>query len=102
DYNREYKGNLSSRKRSFNRFSAYCKTLCKQSLITGFPVIASTRSLPHKTLKIFVFVLCICGFLYQTSAFLRLYIAYPTMVDIQIENPDVVELPAISLCNSNR
>ncbi|GFT25037.1 uncharacterized protein NPIL_490281 [Nephila pilipes] len=69
---------------------------------SGFPVIASTRSLPHKTLKIFVFVLCICGFLYQTSAFLRLYIAYPTMVDIQIENPDVVELPAISLCNSNR
>ncbi|GFQ76650.1 uncharacterized protein TNCT_697161, partial [Trichonephila clavata] len=102
DYNRDYKEKSNPRKRSFNRFSAYCKALCKQSLITGFPTIASTRNVPHKTLKIFVFALCICGFLYQTTSFLRLYNAYPTMVDIHIENPDVVDLPALSLCNRNR
>ncbi|GFX84370.1 uncharacterized protein TNCV_4134801 [Trichonephila clavipes] len=71
------------------------------NVVQSFPVIASTRNVPHKTLKILVFLLCICGFLYQTTSFLRLYNAYPTMVDIQIENPDVVDLPAVSLCNRN-
>ncbi|GFR22030.1 uncharacterized protein TNCT_360811 [Trichonephila clavata] len=84
------------------RFSSYCKSLCKESLITGFPVIASTSGLIRKTIKILVFVVSLCGFLYQTSEFLKLYRAYPTMVDIKVENPDVVPLPAITVCNKNR
>ncbi|GFT24666.1 uncharacterized protein NPIL_30491 [Nephila pilipes] len=66
-------------KQKWSGFMTYCKRLCNQSLITGFPVIASTRNVLHKFLKIFVFALCTCGFLYQTSGFLNLYWAYPTM-----------------------
>ncbi|GFU05336.1 uncharacterized protein NPIL_35991 [Nephila pilipes] len=84
------------------RFLTYSKVLCKQSLITGFPVIASTRNGFHKALKILVFVLCTCGFLYQTFSFLKLFKAYPTLVDFQVEKPDIIPLPSISLCNKNR
>ncbi|GFQ93403.1 uncharacterized protein TNCT_231461 [Trichonephila clavata] len=83
-------------------FTTYCRRLCIQSLITGFPVIAATRNVLRKALKIFVFVVCTCGFLYQTSGFLNLYWAYPTMVGIQMENPDSVSLPAVTVCNRNR
>ncbi|GBN01616.1 hypothetical protein AVEN_91686-1 [Araneus ventricosus] len=69
---------------------------------TGFPVIVATRTTWRKVMKVLVFVGCTCGFLYQTSEFLEMYWGYPTMVDIQVENPDSVELPAISFCNANR
>ncbi|GFY16673.1 uncharacterized protein TNCV_2787971 [Trichonephila clavipes] len=85
-----------------SKFSDYCNALCKESLITGFPVIASTKGFVRKIVKILVFILSTCGFLYQTSEFLKLYRAYPTMVDIKVENPDVVPLPAITICNKNR
>ncbi|GFU05347.1 uncharacterized protein NPIL_36061 [Nephila pilipes] len=84
------------------RFSSYCKSLCEQSLITGFPVIASTSGLLRKFIKILVFIVSTCGFLYQTTSFLQLYRAYPTMVDIKVENPDVIPLPSVSICNKNR
>ncbi|GBN85734.1 hypothetical protein AVEN_78734-1 [Araneus ventricosus] len=90
------------RKRRIKDFSSYCKLLCKQSLITGFPVIASTRNLLRKTIKVLVFLACTCGFLYQTSEFLKLYRAYPTIIDIQISKPTEVESPALSFCNTNR
>ncbi|GFY42834.1 uncharacterized protein TNIN_50401 [Trichonephila inaurata madagascariensis] len=66
-------------------------------LLPGFPVIASTSGLIRMTVKISVFIVSLCGFLYQTSEFLELYRAYPTMVDIKVENPDVVPLPAITI-----
>ncbi|KAF8781575.1 Structural maintenance of chromosomes protein like [Argiope bruennichi] len=69
---------------------------------SGFPTIIATRTPWRKVVKIIVFVGCTCGFLYQTSEFLELYWAYPTMVDIKVENPDSVVLPAISFCNANR
>ncbi|CAL1260762.1 unnamed protein product, partial [Larinioides sclopetarius] len=75
------------RKGRVKGFSLYCKQLCRQSLITGFPVIASTRNSFRKLIKVLVFLVCLCGFLYQTSEFLVLYRAYPTMVDIKIERP---------------
>ncbi|XP_055932740.1 uncharacterized protein LOC129962769 [Argiope bruennichi] len=90
------------RKNSLGQFSSYFKQLCEQSLITGFPTIIATRTPWRKVVKIIVFVGCTCGFLYQTSEFLELYWAYPTMVDIKVENPDSVVLPAISFCNANR
>ncbi|GFY50334.1 uncharacterized protein TNIN_209851 [Trichonephila inaurata madagascariensis] len=67
-----------------------------------FPVVASTRNWFHKALKIFLFVLCSCGFLYQSFSFLKLYRAYPTLVDIHVERPNIIPLPSISLCNKNR
>ncbi|GFS29329.1 uncharacterized protein NPIL_586221 [Nephila pilipes] len=84
------------------RFRSYCKALCKQSLITGFPVIATTNGLLRKTVKVLAFILCTCGFIYQASSFLQLYRAYPTLVDIKVENPDIVPLPAVTICNKNR
>ncbi|XP_071037818.1 amiloride-sensitive sodium channel subunit beta-2-like [Parasteatoda tepidariorum] len=43
-----------------------------------------------------------CGFWFQTSVFLEMYLAYDTIVDIRVSSPDVVELPAITVCNNNR
>ncbi|XP_055936635.1 degenerin mec-4-like [Argiope bruennichi] len=89
-------------KKRIGSFNKYCTQLCKQSLITGFPVIASTRNLLRKIIKVLVFVGCTCGFLYQTSEFLNLYRAYPTMVDIEVDTPAEVDISALSFCNANR
>lgn len=52
-------------------------------------------------LKISVVVLCLIGFIFNTTHFLLLYFTYPVVMDIQesiISQPD---LPGISFCNSN-
>ncbi|GFY48996.1 hypothetical protein TNIN_270521 [Trichonephila inaurata madagascariensis] len=73
--------------------------LSNEKFLRTFPVVASTRNWFHKALKIFLFVLCSCGFLYQSFSFLKLYRAYPTLVDIHVERPNIIPLPSISLCN---
>ncbi|KAG8176675.1 hypothetical protein JTE90_023679 [Oedothorax gibbosus] len=85
-----------------NTFRKYCIRLCKESLITGFPALASTRIGPcRRALKTMVLVVCVCGFLYQTSEFLGLYLEYPTTLNMLVENPDSVSLPVIGFCNRN-
>ncbi|CAL1278092.1 unnamed protein product, partial [Larinioides sclopetarius] len=73
-----------------------------RSTCSSFPVIASTRSLLHKAIKILVFLGCMCGFLYQTFEFLEMYWAYPTILDVRTLKPMEVESPALSFCNANR
>ncbi|KAG8198523.1 hypothetical protein JTE90_017388 [Oedothorax gibbosus] len=86
-----------------NPFRKYCIRLCKESLITGFPALASDRIGPcRRAMKALVLVVCVCGFLYQTSEFLGLYLEYPTTLNMLVEHPDSVSVPAIGLCNSNR
>ncbi|GIY71227.1 uncharacterized protein CDAR_540671 [Caerostris darwini] len=49
--------------------------------------------------RIVVVVLCLGGFLFQTTEFLMLYWTYPTVVDIQKSSPSYLEIPAITICN---
>ncbi|KAG8176679.1 hypothetical protein JTE90_023683 [Oedothorax gibbosus] len=86
-----------------NTFRKYCIRLCKESLITGFPALASDRIGPWRRLmKALVLVVCVCGFLYQTSEFLGLYLEYSTTLNMLVEHPDSVSVPAIGVCNNNR
>ncbi|KAG8176320.1 hypothetical protein JTE90_011888 [Oedothorax gibbosus] len=86
-----------------NKFRKYCIRLCKESLITGFPALASTRIGPiRRVLKALVLVVCVCGFLYQTLEFLDMYLEYPTMMNKHVDRPYSVSLPAIGFCNENR
>ncbi|XP_023228162.1 amiloride-sensitive sodium channel subunit gamma-like [Centruroides sculpturatus] len=52
--------------------------------------------------KIFVFFLCLGGFLYQSVTFLNIYWTYPTVVDIRIEYKLNMTMPSITVCNNNR
>ncbi|KAG8186933.1 hypothetical protein JTE90_000403 [Oedothorax gibbosus] len=100
---RRYHLPKSDYKSGRNKFRKYCIRLCKESLITGFPALASTRIGPsRRVLKALVLVVCVCGFLYQTLEFLDMYLEYPTMTNMQVDSPDSVSLPAIGLCNNNR
>ncbi|XP_054710423.1 uncharacterized protein LOC129220107 [Uloborus diversus] len=54
-----------------------------------------------KLLKLSVVVICTVGFLLQTLEFLFLYWTYPTVVDIQVTVPSEIDMPGITICNSN-
>ncbi|GFT40532.1 uncharacterized protein NPIL_238571 [Nephila pilipes] len=51
--------------------------------------------------KIFVVILCSTGFLYQSGSFLSMYFEYPTVVDVQVNMPREMILPAVTYCNIN-
>ncbi|GIZ04847.1 uncharacterized protein CEXT_594601 [Caerostris extrusa] len=46
-------------------------------------------------------VICCAGFLYQSASFLAVYLKYPTVVDIQVNMPVKIPLPAVTFCNIN-
>ncbi|GFU32809.1 amiloride-sensitive sodium channel subunit alpha [Nephila pilipes] len=44
---------------------------------------------------------CFTGFFYQSFTFLSHIFQYPTIVDIRIENPQQIEMPALTFCDNN-
>ncbi|XP_042910923.2 uncharacterized protein [Parasteatoda tepidariorum] len=52
-------------------------------------------------IKCIVFILCVVGFVYQITEFIIYFYTYPTIVDIEIQEPDYVLRPAVTICNTN-
>ncbi|XP_035217647.1 acid-sensing ion channel 5-like, partial [Stegodyphus dumicola] len=79
----------------------YTKDLFQDSLLTGIPQIVQTRSLGRKILKSTILASCVIGFVYQTTEFMKIFWSYPTVLDIDVEYPEIIESPAITYCNLN-
>ncbi|XP_076315734.1 epithelial sodium channel subunit beta-like [Tachypleus tridentatus] len=56
----------------------------------------------RKYLRVFVMICCLAGFLGHSVSFLQVYLEYPTVVEIKVENLRTLELPALTVCNNNR
>lgn len=81
--------------------SKYAKDVFSDSLITGIPQIVQTHNVARKLLKSTVLCLCLVGFIYQTTEFMKIFWNYPTVLDIDVEYPEIIESPAITYCNLN-
>ncbi|GFT17017.1 hypothetical protein NPIL_442291 [Nephila pilipes] len=57
--------------------------------------------LTWKVFKVFALILCIAGFVYQTTEFYAHFRTYPTTTRIEIITPDEFIAPAITFCNKN-
>ncbi|XP_035205130.1 uncharacterized protein LOC118180098 [Stegodyphus dumicola] len=77
------------------------RLLLKRSVITGIPELLATRNNLRRFLRFCVFLICICGFFYTTSIFLRVYWKYPTVMNVNVEYPETVEIPAFTFCSYN-
>ncbi|XP_055949093.1 acid-sensing ion channel 5-like isoform X2 [Argiope bruennichi] len=79
----------------------YMREVFQDSLITGIPQIILARSITRKVFKSMVLICSLIGFVYQTTEFLKIFWNYPTVLDIDVEYPEVIESPAITYCNLN-
>ncbi|XP_067133986.1 acid-sensing ion channel 1A-like [Centruroides vittatus] len=52
-------------------------------------------------LKVLWVLCCLGGFLYQAWSFLELYLAFETVVDVEIFHPESIEMPAFTFCSWN-
>ncbi|GFT42320.1 uncharacterized protein NPIL_145551 [Nephila pilipes] len=95
-----YENCIKMSKQTFST-TQYAKVVFQDSLITGIPQIILTDSIPRKILKSIVLAYCLIGFVYQTTEFLKIFWNYPTVLDIDVEYPEVIESPAITYCNLN-
>ncbi|GFS46747.1 uncharacterized protein TNIN_93301 [Trichonephila inaurata madagascariensis] len=73
-----------------------------KSSLSGISQIAESRTWARRILWIILFVSCILGFFYHATTYFSLYAAYPTTVDVRVENKGLLEFPGITLCNNNR
>ncbi|UYV65044.1 hypothetical protein LAZ67_3002900 [Cordylochernes scorpioides] len=76
------------------------KESLENSVIAGVPQISRSSGWV-KFVKICLFLFCWTGFFYQALEFLLIYFNYPIVLDIEITYPDVMDLPAITMCFTN-
>lgn len=75
--------------------------LLKRSVITGIPELIATRNNFRRILRGCVLIFCLTGFFYYTYLFLKIYWQYQTTMDVVIEAPENVEVPAVTFCSYN-
>nr|XP_042908047.1 uncharacterized protein LOC107436596 [Parasteatoda tepidariorum] len=89
--------NVKNRKNKF--WSKYLTNVFRDSMLTGVPQILMAESKTKKYALLLVFLSCLAGYTYQSSELLKLFWKYETVVDIQLTNSKVTELPSITICN---
>ncbi|GBM77509.1 hypothetical protein AVEN_234709-1 [Araneus ventricosus] len=88
--------------RGRNNLWFFGQEVFSKSSLSGISQIAESRTWTRRILWILLFVSCILGFFYHATTYFSLYAAYPTTVDVRVENKGLLEFPGITLCNNNR
>ncbi|XP_042908048.2 uncharacterized protein [Parasteatoda tepidariorum] len=91
--------NKNVEKRENKFWSNYLTNAFRDSMLSGVPQILMAESKIKKYALLLVFLSCLAGYTYQSSEFLKLFWKYETVVDIQLTNSKVTELPSITICN---
>ncbi|KAG8175270.1 hypothetical protein JTE90_023944 [Oedothorax gibbosus] len=79
----------------------YSTKVLTESSLSAVSDILSTKSTRRQLFKTLVFLVCVTGFFYQGGKFLTHVFKYPTIVDINIDIPKYIEMPAFTFCNNN-
>ncbi|XP_067131715.1 uncharacterized protein [Centruroides vittatus] len=81
----------------------YLVHLLEKVLMTGIPQIVTEGNNKRRIFKLFVFVACLTGFLYQLGTFLSFYFTYPTSLEILVKYKTIKKLPKpmVTICNLN-
>ncbi|GBL93391.1 hypothetical protein AVEN_261210-1 [Araneus ventricosus] len=82
-------------------FINYLGSVLQNSMVTGIPQIATAGSASLKILRALVFIVSLTGFIYQSMEFMDMYWEYKTVLDIQVEYPQITEMPSITVCTNN-
>ncbi|XP_035221237.1 acid-sensing ion channel 1C-like isoform X2 [Stegodyphus dumicola] len=79
----------------------YISKVFKESSVTVVSSILCTVDNRRKAFRTIVLLICLTGFLYQCITFLGYAFQYPTNLDIDIQKPEFLEVPAYTFCNDN-
>lgn len=90
-----------SRRRTRNLW-LYSQEVFSRSSLSGISQIAESRTYTRRFLWMILFLSCILGFFYHATMYFSLYAAYPTTVDVRVDNKGQMEFPGITVCNNNR
>ncbi|KFM82110.1 hypothetical protein X975_19342, partial [Stegodyphus mimosarum] len=92
---------LGDRKVKRKNLKKYVSKVFKESSVTAVSSILSTVDIRRKVFRMIVLILCLTGFLYQCVKFLEYAFQYPTDLEISIDKPTSLEVPAYTFCNDN-
>ena len=72
----------------------------------GFPenqdeIKSCTKNKAIKILNIVGYLGITVGCMYQCFSFLTIYFKYPTTVEMNVTNDNIMDFPAVTVCNSN-
>ena len=96
--NNEKSNNVISQKMPVK---AYATKVFQDSTIGMVSNIVTTHSKYRRFLKVSIFSLCFLGFLYQSITFLNHVFEHPTTLNINVDRPKSLIVPAYTFCTNN-
>ncbi|GBN73181.1 hypothetical protein AVEN_268142-1 [Araneus ventricosus] len=97
-----YPGNAVQRNEDLDTYLRHQLSLDKTKLNSGAHTLPCLqREWLKKALDVVGFLCIFIGCLYQCCAFLKLYLMFPTTMELNVANEPVLDFPAITVCNSN-
>lgn len=78
------------------------KSVKQESSILGVSKILHTRNRFRKIIWMLVLVIGFTGCLYQICRFVKVYLQYPVIVNLQVDQQWNLVFPAVTVCNLNR
>ncbi|KAF8774887.1 Acid-sensing ion channel 5 like protein [Argiope bruennichi] len=97
-----YPTNALQRNEDLDAYLRYQLSLAKKKLNSrAHTLLFLQRGWWKRTLSVAGFLCIFIGCLYQCCAFLKLYLLFPTTMELNVANEPVLDFPAITVCNSN-
>ena len=68
----------------------------------GIPKVISSANFHRKIFWLFAVSMSTGGFLYQITDMIQDVLSHPVAVNVQVKYPDNIQMPTVTICNSNK
>ncbi|XP_035207599.1 degenerin-like protein asic-2 [Stegodyphus dumicola] len=83
-------------------FFEFMSTLLMNSSILPVSRMTHVQSKSRKTFWILILIVCIFSCGYEAYKFFNIYLQYPVIISVDVQNNTSIEFPAVTICNLNR
>ncbi|XP_035207598.1 acid-sensing ion channel 2-like [Stegodyphus dumicola] len=91
--------NISNQHLTFLKFIS---TLLMNSSILPVSRITHRQSKPRKMFWMVTLIVCIFSCCYEAYKFFNVYLQYPVIISVDVQNNTSIDFPAVTICNLNR
>lgn len=84
-----------------NSVKHYAAKVFRESSVGMVSSLTHASGTKRRVFKVFVFILCLSGFLYQSARFVEGFLQYQTNINLHVTRPNTVKVPAFTFCDNN-
>ncbi|KFM78077.1 Amiloride-sensitive sodium channel subunit alpha, partial [Stegodyphus mimosarum] len=83
-------------------FIKFTSTLLMNSSILPVSRMTHRQSKPSKIFWMLILIVCVFSCCYEAYRFFNIYLQYPVIINLDVQNNTSIDFPAVTICNLNR